>query len=101
MRKRKYTYIYFIPMLYNNDIKYNSKKSFVLANKNIIKIVKWYNKNKIFDDVSYYSKDNYIVAKINNLLYDKNNNINNYINIDNDGNYLINKDLYVGAIIKK
>ena len=83
--KRKYKYIYFTPQMFNNeDIFAGTKKAVDLAQNNLNKIVRWYNKNKYYNDISYKRSQNEIEVK---FPIDFNDSYETLTDIDKDGNY--------------
>lgn len=76
-------------MFNNVDIEAGSEKAIQLAQKNINRLVRWYNTLAVFKGVSYHSsagdKYTYLVVK-----YPKNMNNGQLLDPDRDGNYLLN-----------
>jgi len=99
-----YDFIYFDVQLFDNkNIKANSQEAKNLGKENISKICSWYNQNKNYgndqqiqdlDLDSYpsiiyeHTNDGMMIAKVDKILdYPT---LNSIINIDQDGNYLLN-----------
>jgi hypothetical protein len=95
--KRKYKYYFFIPQMFDNEKVFSgTRKAICLGQKNIKKIKKWYNTNKFYNNVSYMVNNehhNFLNKNYNYLVVEYpinfNESMRTLVDIDNDGNYLL------------